>query len=138
MVYRFNEHADQYHQLPSRQSGIQKISLPAATAITIVHNDIVRAIGDGDVSALRLSELSAAFDTVDHDVLVDVLTLRFGIEDRALVWFRSYLTNRTQSFCVTSGASLPVVPPCNVPQGSVIGPQKFTVLREDIVDTSTL
>ena len=61
-----------------------------------MHNDIVRAIDAGDVSALVLLDLSAAFDTVDDGVLLDVLNLRFGIEDRALAWFRSYLSNRMQ------------------------------------------
>ena len=56
-----------------------------------MHNDIVRAIDAGDVSDLVLLDLRAAFDTVDHGVLLDVLNLRFGIEDRALAWFRSYL-----------------------------------------------
>ena len=60
-----------------------------------MHNDIVREIDAGDVSALVLLDLSAAFDTVDHGVLLDVLNLRFGIENRVLAWFRSYLSNRT-------------------------------------------
>ena len=49
-----------------------------------MHNDIVRAIDAGDVSALVLLDLIAGFDTVDHGILLDVLNFRFGIEDRAL------------------------------------------------------
>ena len=82
-----------------------------------------------------LLDLSAAFDTVDHDVLLDVLQKRFGVECCALDWFRSYLSNRTQSFCVTSGLSAPVSLPCSVPQGSRIGLQEFIVYIEDIAKT---
>ena len=45
-----------------------------------MHNDIVRAIDAGDVSALVLLDLSAAFDTVDHGVLQDVLNLQSGLK----------------------------------------------------------
>ena len=74
-------------------------------------------------------------DTVDHDVLLDVLSKRFGVVSKALDWCKSYLSERTQSFCVTSGTSNPVRFTCSVPQGSVIGPVKYTVNTEDIVET---
>ena len=54
------------------------------TVITIVHNATVRATDDGDVSALVLLNLRVAFNSVDHDVLLEVVNLRFGIEDHAL------------------------------------------------------
>ena len=59
----------------------------------MVHNDIVRAIDAGNVFALMLLELSAAFDTVYHDVLIEILNLRFGVVDCALDWLRSYLSH---------------------------------------------
>ena len=95
------------------------------TAITIVHNDIVRAIDAGEVSLLVLLDLSAAFDTVDHGKLHEVLQNRFGVQDCALNWFKSYLSDRTQSFCVESKMLDSVSLTCSGPQGSVIGPQKF-------------
>ena len=68
-----------------------------------------------------LLDLSAAFVTVDHDVLLDVLQRRLLVDGPALKWFRSYLTGRTQGFCVDGkqSAILPVT--CSVPQGSVLG-----------------
>ena len=101
----------------------------------MVDKNILRATDVGDVSVLVLFDLSAAFDIVDHDVLLDVLCLRIGIEDRALVRFRSYRSNHTQSFCVAFETSSSVIPPCSVPQWPVIGPQKFTAYTEDIVET---
>ena len=64
---RFNKHANLYHLLPSRQSAYQQHH-STETAIIIVHHDIVHAIDARQVSVLVLLDLSAAFDTVDHDV----------------------------------------------------------------------
>ena len=85
-------------------------------------NNIVRAINAGEDSQLVLLDLSAAFDTVDHEILLEVLKNRVGVQDRALNWFKSYLSDRTQSFCVEFTMSDPVSVTCSVPQGSVIGP----------------
>ena len=105
------------------------------TAITIVHNDIVRAIDAGKVSVLVLLDLSSVFDMVDHEILLEVLQNRFGVQDHALNWFKSYLSDCTQSFCVESKMSDPVSLTCSAQQGSVIGPQKFVAYTEDIVET---
>jgi hypothetical protein len=61
-----------------------------------VHNDLVRAIDQGQVSALMLLDLSAAFGTVDHDILVTVLDCRCGVNVTAMNRFRSYLGDHTQ------------------------------------------
>ena len=65
------------------------------TALVCVHNDILRAIDDRHCVILLLLDLSAAFDTVDHDILLTRLKSKFSICGTALEWFRSYLTNRT-------------------------------------------
>ena len=54
------------------------------TALTRMHNDILRAIDDGECVILVLLDLSAAFDTVDHDILITRLEHRFGITGKAL------------------------------------------------------
>jgi hypothetical protein len=63
-------------------------------------NDVIRNIDDGKVVPLVLLDLSAAFDTVDHEILLEVLHKRFLVDDIPLSWFRSYLTGRTQSISV--------------------------------------
>jgi len=77
-------------------------------------------------------DLSAAFDTVDHSILLSVLERRFGICNITLSWFRSYLSDRTQTFHVndTSSNQLPVS--YSVPQGSSAGPVEFIAYTEDV------
>ena len=72
VVNRFNEHASLYHLLPVRQSAYRQHH-STETAVTIVYNDIVRAIDAGEVSLHVLLDLSTAFDTVDHGILLEVL-----------------------------------------------------------------
>jgi len=55
------------------------------------------------LSSLILLDLNAAFDTVDHQLLLAVLAKRFSVDSTALSWFQSYLTNRTQTFTYNGG-----------------------------------
>ena len=61
------------------------------TAVTKVFNDLLLAADDGDISALCLLDLTAAFDTVDHDLMLLKLERRFGLRGIVLEWFHSYL-----------------------------------------------
>ena len=79
-----------------------------------------------------LLDLSAAFDTVDHSIMLQVLRDRFCVEGRALEWFESYLCDRTQTYQVKDQQSRPRKVDCGVPQGSVLGPQKFIAYTEDL------
>ena len=96
-------------------------------------NDIIRSIDDGKVVPLVLLDLSAAFDTVDHDILLQVLQNRFLVNDIPLSWFHSYLTNRTQSINVNGFQSACSAVACSVPQGSVLGAIEFICYTEDVV-----
>ena len=90
--------------LPTLQSGFRAAHL-TETAVLRVLSDILLAVDSGDccvcVAALILLDLSAAFDMVDHDILLQRLQTTFGINDVAHRWIRSYLTGRTQ--CVHHG-----------------------------------
>jgi len=87
--------------------------------------------------ALVLLDLSAAFDTVDHGILTEVLRKRFAIDGGALDWFRSYLSGRTQMYHVAK-ASVSTELLCDVPQGSIIGPSQFTAYTEHIQEVIML
>jgi len=93
---RFTSHTAEFNPLPFKQSAYRSFH-STETAILSVHNDLVRATDNKHMSLLVLLDLSAAFDTVDHDILLSVLEHRFAVRGTALDWFRSYLTERTQS-----------------------------------------
>ena len=84
------------------------------------------AASRGDGWVVLLLDLSAAFDTVDHGILIDRLSSHCGLGGTALSWFASYLSGRTQSVVIDGVFSHPVDVIYGVPQGSVIGPKLYT------------
>ena len=95
------------------------------TALLRVKNDILRSIDDHKAVALVLLDLSAAFDTVDHTILIQRLEQVFGLEGLVLGWFRSYLYERKQCISIKQAISDAVCLVFGVPQGSVLGPLLF-------------
>lgn len=130
---RFVRHAECEKLFPANQSAYRQCH-STETAVCIVHNDIVRAVDRGHVTAVVLLDLSSAFDTVDHQVLLDVLEKRFVVGGVALSWFRSYLADRTQTFNFDKRESARYSVDCSVPQGSVLGPIEFIAYTEDAVE----
>ncbi|XP_056006684.1 uncharacterized protein LOC130050513 [Ostrea edulis] len=96
------------------------------TALLRVHNDVVYAIGEQKAVSLVQLDLSAAFDTVDHLRLLQILK-DLGIKDTVLTWFASYLTNRTQIVKVKGAKSDATELGCGVHQGSVLGSVLFNI-----------
>jgi hypothetical protein len=118
--------------LPDRQSAYRP-GFSTETAILRVFSDILEAVDDGDVAVLALFDLSAAFDTVDHVILLRRLQTSYGFDGSVLEWFRSYLCDRTQSVRLDSKASASTSVLCGVPQGSVLGPIIFIMFTADLV-----
>jgi hypothetical protein len=81
--------------LPSYQSAYRPFH-STETAVLRVLSDILKAVDSGDVAGLVLLDLSSAFDTVDHDILLRRLNTSYGINGTAIQWFRPYLTGRSQ------------------------------------------
>ena len=97
------------------------------TALIRVQNDLLRAVDTHGGAILVLLDLSAAFDTIDHHRLLHTLESSFGIQGKALDWFHSYLTGRTQTVHIKKSTSEPHELQYGVPQGSVLGPILFTI-----------
>ena len=99
-----------------------------------VHNDIVSATDNQSYVILLLLDLSAAFDMVHHKILLQRHSCRFGINGKALCWFKSYLENRTQVVNIKGATSCSKDLRCGVPQGSVLGPILYVLYTSPLGD----
>uniref|UniRef100_A0A8D0D0W2 Reverse transcriptase domain-containing protein n=1 Tax=Sander lucioperca TaxID=283035 RepID=A0A8D0D0W2_SANLU len=97
------------------------------TALVKITNDLLTAADKGLVSVLVLLDLSAAFDTIDHTILLQRLEHLVGIKGIALSWFKSYFSERSQFVNINDKPSKYAKVSHGVPQGSVLGPILFSL-----------
>ena len=90
-------------------------------------------VESGQLVGVMMIDLSAAFDMVDHSLLIEKLGL-FGLEMEVTEWLKSYLTGRSQSVLVDGCLSPPLNIDCGVPQGSILGPLMYIIFTNDMPD----
>jgi hypothetical protein len=90
-----------------------------------VKNDALQYLDKNKAILMVLLDMSAAFDTVDHGILLQRLENVFGLQGPVISWFRTYLTNRTTRVSIGGDFSVDHVLTYSLPQGSIIGPQGF-------------
>ena len=100
------------------------------TAVPRVQTDILHAFDNKEINCLVLLDLSAAFDTICHEALLNHLKFRFSFGGTILKWFQSYLSGHTQLIVIDSedgktSSSDKIALTRGVPQGSVLGPILF-------------
>ena len=140
-VSKLLEHADQEQivgfasenqLLPDTQSAYQK-HRSIETATSKVLSDVYEAADSGTITLLGLLDLSAAFDTVDHQILHGRLRHSFDISGTVLDWISSYLTGHTQFVRFNGQSSKTVTVTSGVSQGSVLGPILFLTYTAEVV-----
>ena len=99
-----------------------------------VVSDIAMACDRGLVTIMMMLDLSAAFDTVDHSILLSRLESKFGLTGTVLSWCKSYLAHRTQTVYVNGKSATTSILRFGVPQGSILGPLFFILYTSPVLD----
>ena len=122
--------------LYNKQFGFQK-SNSTEHAILQLIDQITNSFEQKKFTLGVFIDLSKAFDTVDHDILLKKLEL-YGLRNNKLKWFKSYLYKRKQFICFNHSRTETKEITCGVPQGSILGPLLFLIYVNDLKKASTI
>ena len=133
VLKRLLEHIER-NNLNEKHQSAYKIYHSTETATLKITSDILDSLDDRKICLLTLLDLSAAFDTINHNILIKRLKETFGITGTCLSWFESYIRNRKQCVKIGNENSCYSTLNCGVPQGSVLGPIIFTMYTQPLAD----
>jgi hypothetical protein len=128
---QLNEHLKR-HDMYARFQSAYRPSHSTETALVRVVNDLLSFVDSGENALLVCLDLSAAFDTIDHALLLGRLSDVVRLSDTVLSWFSSYLSDRFQRVLVNQCFSAETPLLCGVPQGSVLGPVLFSLYTKPL------
>ena len=101
------------------------------TALVQMYDSWLQAVESGQLAGVCLLDMSAAFDVVDHDLLLQKLSL-YGFDESIICWIRSYLSDRSQCVIIDGSLSKLLAVDAGVPQGSILGPLFYTLFTNDL------
>ena len=137
---QIQEHLYKQNMLPQYQSSYWA-NYSTETLLLKLIDDVLKGMEAQEVTAPVALDLNAAYDTVDHELLLVILRSHFGIYGIPLTWIKSYLDKRSFQVEVGSTLSEPIDVPYAVQQGSLLGPVLFVcyiaTLQNIIQDTSS-
>ena len=131
VLNQVNHHLSKHNLICSSQSGYRQYHSCETLNIKLF-DDMLKCIDEGSTVALLLLDMSAAFDTVDHTLLLQQLKDAYGFTGVVLQWFESYLSSRTCSVNINDTFSNMVCLLFGVPQGSIVGPILFILYTKHI------
>ena len=105
--------------------------LSTATALLQLYDQWIEEVDKGMMVGVMLVDVSAAFDMVDHQLMLKILEL-LGLNDQSVHWMESYLSKRSQTVCIDGFISLELDINCGVPQGSILGPLLYILFTNDV------
>ena len=133
MLLQLSEHCKDYELQPDYQSAYRK-HYSCKTSLLKLSDDILWAMEKHSITSLVALDLLTAFNTVYHDILLSILTHKYGIDGRALKWFNEYLNPRSFKVAVDGTYSSEHDLVVSVPQGSCAGTNIFNIYCSPIQD----
>ena len=97
------------------------------TMMVGVTDEVLKGFDENKATVIIFLDLSAAFDTIDVEKVLEILDMEIGVGGVVLKWFRSFLEGRTQKVKIDGEYSESLKVPCGAPQGSVLGPKIFNI-----------